>query len=139
MLRALVKATRTHRMDTDSHILAIDWGTPPAVRFGHCWKLSQDGLGPKAWQKHHCSTTWEDKTRGCAKSLPIPIYPKGQERLRSRLITPLLQLRRNQTRQPCLLTTVGLGAAGKDLLKQIQGIWRVLQGVFTSTKMENEN
>lgn len=141
MLRALAKATRTHRMDTDSHILATEQDTPPAARFGHHWKPSQGGLRPRArtWQKDRRSNTWEDKTRGCTKSLPIPIYPKGQERRRSRLITPLPQLRRNQTRQPCLLTTAGLVAAGKYLLKQIQGIWRLLKAVFTSTKMENKD
>lgn len=52
---------------------------------------------------------------------------------------PRLQLRRNQTRQPCLLTTAGLAAARKYLLKQIQGIWRVLKPVFTSTTMENKD
>lgn len=139
MLRALAKATRTHRMDTDGHILATDRNTPPAARFGHHWKPFQGRLGPKAWQKHHHSTTWQDKTRGCIKSLPIPVYPKGQERRRRRVTTPLLQLIRNQTRQPCLLTTAGLGVAGKYLFKQIQGIWRVLQAVFTSTKTENKD
>lgn len=90
MLRALAKATRTHRMDADSHILAREWDAPPAARFGHRWKLSQGGLGPRArtWQKDGGSNTWEDKTRGCAESLPIPIYPKGQERRRRGLITP---------------------------------------------------
>lgn len=118
MLRALAKATRTHRMDTDDHILATEQDTPPAARFGHHWKPSQSVLGrrARACQKDRHSNTWEHKTHGCTKPLPILIYRKGQERRRGRLRTPLLQLRRNQTRQPWLLTTAGLVAAGKYLL-----------------------
>lgn len=81
----MAKATRTHRMDTDGHILATKQDTPPAARFGHSWKPSQ---GTRAWQEECHSNMWEDKTRGCVKSLLIPIYPKGQERHRSRLIIP---------------------------------------------------
>lgn len=40
MLRALAKATRTHRMDADGHILAAERDAAPAPRFGYCWKMS---------------------------------------------------------------------------------------------------
>lgn len=72
---------------------------------------------------------------------PDPQLPQrpGEKHRNGVTNRPRLQLRRNQTRQPCLLTTAGLAAARKYLLKQIQGIWRVLKPVFTSTTMENKD
>lgn len=75
MLRALAKATRTHRRDRDGHILATERDTPPETTLEHRWEHPQTGLS--------CSNTWEDKTCGCTRSLQIPNCPKGQERLRN--------------------------------------------------------
>lgn len=68
-----------------------------------------------------------------------PAAPKVRRETQEQSKPPSLQLRRHQTRQLCLLTTARLAAAGKYLLKLIQGIWRVLKPVFTSTAMENKD
>lgn len=68
MLRALVKATRTHRRDRDGHISATEQDTPPAARLE---------TGPR-WAQ--LQQMWEDKVCGCTRPLQTPSCPKGQER-----------------------------------------------------------
>lgn len=94
MLRALAKATRTHRRDTDSHILATGQDTPPAARLEQCWNHSQGGLS--------CSSSWEGKMCGCSRSLQIPNRPKSSGETQEHNNNPSLQLRRNQTSQQTL-------------------------------------